>query len=140
VYGPRQSANPYSGVIAIFSKQLRQGDRPTIYGDGTQTRDFIHVSDVVKANLLALRTNNGVGGAFNVGTGHPTSINELASLLSNLEGRPDISPKHCAARAGDIHDSYANITNAKRALGFESKVSLEEGLSSLLDWKRRTRR
>lgn len=133
VYGERQSTNPYSGVIAIFSNQLKKGHRPTIYGDGRQTRDFTHVSDVVKANLQALQAGEGVGGTFNIGTGRPTSINELASLLANLAGRPDISPTHSAVRAGDICHSYADVSRAKEALGFEAKVGLREGLKPLVD-------
>ena len=92
VYGSRQSANPYSGVIAIFSKQLYQGVRPTIYGDGSQTRDFVHVSDVVQANLHALNATSGSGLAFNVGRGKSTTINELSSLIAKLANKPDITP------------------------------------------------
>jgi UDP-glucose 4-epimerase len=133
VYGERQSANPYSGVIAIFSKRLRRGVEPVIYGDGSQTRDFVHVSDVVRANLQALNTNAGAGAAFNVGTGRPISINELASLLAKLAGRPDITPTHAPVRAGDIRDSCADITRSKQVLGFEPKVELEQGLKLLIN-------
>ena len=132
VYGQRQSANPYSGVIAIFARQLRRGLRPTIYGDGSQTRDFIHVSDVVRANIQALESSREVGDALNVGTGRAASINELSSVLAELIGRPDLTPSHSAARAGDIRDSYANVTKTKQVLGFQSKVELKEGLESLL--------
>ena len=133
VYGERQSANPYSGVIAIFSKQLHRGVKPTIYGDGSQTRDFIHVSDVVRANLNALKANVRAGSAFNVGTGRAISINELSSLLAKLAGKPDITPTHTSARKGDIRDSYADISQAKEALRFEPKVKLEQGLKSLVN-------
>jgi len=131
VYGPRQSANPYSGVIAIFSKRLSEGRRPVIYGDGAQTRDFIHVSDVVRANLLALE-NTEVNAAFNVGTGRRTSINELACVLANLAGKPNISPTHSPARAGDISHSYADVSKVKQVLGFEAKMVLNEGLKPLV--------
>ena len=133
VYGPRQRANPYSGVIAIFSQQLRKGRRPTIYGDGGQTRDFIHVSDVVTANMQALQTRKRIEGTFNVGTGHPTTINQLASLIATLVGRPDIPPTHSQARTGDIRDSYASVIKAKELLGFEAEVELKSGLNSLLE-------
>ena len=133
VFGERQSANPYSGVIAIFAKQFTKGLRPTIYGDGTQTRDFIHVSDVVRANLQALESSKGIGDAFNVGTGRSTSINELASLVAELVGRPEVSTTHSANRTGDIRHSYANMTRAKEVLGFQPRVELKEGLKQLID-------
>jgi len=132
VYGERQSANPYSGVIAIFSNQLKRGLRPKIFGDGLQTRDFIHVSDVVNANLLALSTGKGVGEAFNVGTGRSTTINDLALLLARLNNKPKTSPTHASAREGDIHDSYASIARAREILRFQAKVELNVGLHSLL--------
>jgi len=132
IYGERQSANPYSGVIAIFSKQLTTGSTPTIYGDGSQTRDFTHVSDVVQANLQALNAKAGAGNAFNVGTERATSITQLLFLLAKLTGKPKITPNHSSARAGDIQDSYADITRAKKFLAFEPKVELEQGLTSLL--------
>ena len=132
IYGPRQSANPYSGVIAIFSKQLRKGLRPTIYGDGSQTRDFIHVSDVVRANLQALNATAGTGEAFNVGTGRAITINELASMLAKLANRPEITPTHAPTRKGDIKDSYADITRAEKVLGFHPKIELEKGLLPLV--------
>jgi UDP-glucose 4-epimerase len=134
VYGERQTANPYSGVIAIFSKQLAEGRRPTIYGDGSQTRDFVHVSDVVRANLQALDAGAGAGDAFNVGTGRGIRINELASLLAKLAGKPEVTPTHSPPRAGDIHDSYANNSRAKKFIAFEPKVELEQGLVSLVNF------
>jgi len=132
VYGERQSANPYSGVIAIFSKQLSRSVKPKIYGDGSQTRDFIHVSDVVAANIRALKAEKGVAGAFNIGTGRPISINYLSTLLAKIARKPNITATHSAARTGDIRDSYADVTRAKHALGFEARVELEQGLTSLL--------
>jgi len=103
VYGERQSPNPYSGVIAIFTDRLSKGQRPTIHGDGEQTRDFIHVSDVVKANIRALETKKGIGEAFNVGTGQATSVNRLHSALAELLGKSDVSPLYARARPGDIN-------------------------------------
>jgi UDP-glucose 4-epimerase len=131
VYGSRQKANPYSGVIAIFTNSLLKGERPTIYGDGKQTRDFIHVSDVVKANLRALESEKGVGEAFNVGTGKPTSINELFTALTQTLGKRQISPIYTSQRQGDIQHSYADITRTKTVLGFEPKVDLRRGLERL---------
>ncbi len=133
VYGERQSANPYSGVIAIFAKHLSKGLRPSIYGDGEQTRDFIHVSDVVKANLQALRTGKGTGEAFNVGTGRATSINQLFSVMAELVGRLGISPIHAHSRSGDIQHSYADMSRTKDVLGFQPEVELGHGLKMLIE-------
>jgi len=133
VYGSRQSANPYSGVISIFVNKLRRGLPPQIFGDGEQTRDFIHVSDVVEANLMGLQTAKGIGEAFNVGTGQPTSINTLASILADLYERNGIVPDHLDPRKGDIKDSYADTTRMKETLGFQSKVELRHGLQGLQD-------
>ncbi len=133
VYGEGQSANPYSGVIAIFAKHLSRGLRPPIYGDGEQTRDFIHVSDVVKANLRALRTGKGTGEAFNVGTGRATSINQLFSVMAELVGKLDISPIHSRSRPGDIQHSYADMSRTRDVLGFQPKVELEQGLKILVE-------
>ena len=132
VYGERQSANPYSGVIAIFAKHLAQGRRPTIYGDGRQTRDFINVSDVVRANLQALQTKNGLGEAFNIGTGVATTINQLYSELAKLYESPETAPIHADARPGDIRESYANMVRVKSVLGFEPTIELKKGLRVLI--------
>ena len=132
VYGERQSANPYSGVIAIFANRLSRGQRPTIYGDGEQTRDFIHVSDVVKANLQALETERGIGEAFNIGTGRATSIKQLSALLADLMGKPSILPVRSEERRGDITHSYANIGKARNLLRFKPNVELKQGLNLLV--------
>lgn len=131
VYGERQSANPYSGVIAIFAKQLAKGLQPTIYGDGEQTRDFVHVSDVARANLQALRTEGGIGDAFNIGTGRATTINQLFTALTQLIKRPDISPAYSAERQGDIRQSYADLTRSRAVLGFDPKIEFTRGLELL---------
>jgi len=132
VYGERQSSNPYSGVIAIFMERLKKGVRPIIFGQGNQTRDFIHVSDVVKANLAALRIKKGTGEAFNIGTGRATSINELLHLLAELSGKGKLSPIFSPPRRGDIMHSYPNIAKARKLLEFESKVTLQQGLELLV--------
>jgi len=131
VYGERQSANPYSGVIAIFAKRLAQGRQPTIYGDGSHTRDFIHVSDVAKANLQALLTKDGLGEAFNIGTGVATSINQLYSVLAELYENPGTAPIHVDARPGDIRESYASMVRTRSVLGFEPTIGLNQGLRAL---------
>jgi UDP-glucose 4-epimerase len=132
VFGERQSANPYSGVIAIFTGNLGKGLRPVIYGDGEQTRDFIHVSDVVRANLLALETKRGMGEALNIGTGKPTSITKLHTLVASLFERPDIAPIYRETRPGDVRHSCADPTKAGEVLGFRSSIELKHGLELLV--------
>jgi UDP-glucose 4-epimerase len=132
VYGQRQSANPYSGVIAIFTNQLSQGQQPTIYGNGEQTRDFIHISDAVKANLRALETERGIGQAFNIGTGQSTSIRQLYAILAELWNKPEMAPAYVDERPGDIKHSYANMERARDILGFEPKIELKQGLNILV--------
>jgi nucleoside-diphosphate-sugar epimerase len=131
VYGERQSASPYSGVIAIFADYLQKALKPSIYGDGEQTRDFVHVSDVVAANLKALETENGVGEAFNVGTERATTINQLFSHLAQMFGRNGIQPKHLKERPGDIRQSYADTTKTRITLGVQPEIPLNKGLELL---------
>ena len=131
VYGERQRSNPYSGVIAIFARNLLRGKRPVIHGDGKQTRDFIHVSDVVNANLLALQSKKGIGEAFNIGTGRSTSIRQLSHLMASLL-RSDTEPVFEKPRPGDILHSLARITNARTMLGFQPRIDLRMGLLGLL--------
>ena len=132
VYGERQSSNPYSGVIAIFAQRLLKGLPPIIYGDGLQTRDFIHVSDVVNANLLALRCRRGMGEAINIGTGHATTITDLYRLLTEVVGRTNTPPVFKPARRGDIETSCASIAKACALLGFRPKIPLRQGLKCLI--------
>jgi UDP-glucose 4-epimerase len=136
VYGERQSSNPYSGVIAIFTKQLINGLRPQIFGDGRQTRDFIHVSDVTRANLLALQSKQGDGEAFNIGTGISTTVNKLANILTALIGRRDITPVHLKPRESDIRNSCADISKARKVLHFVAQVELRRGLRLLVKSQR----
>jgi len=132
VYGPRQSEGPYSGVITQFISRLRQGKPPIIYGDGKQTRDFVYVKDVVEACMLALNSQNCGGEVINIGTGKPTTINELAKVLMRMFGETDVKPEHAPIRAGDIRNSYANISKAETALGYKPKVRLGAGIRLLL--------
>ncbi|QLK26699.1 NAD-dependent epimerase/dehydratase family protein [Natrinema zhouii] len=134
VYGPRQQG-PYSGVISTFLEQARAGEPITIEGDGQQSRDFVHVSDVVRANLRAA-TTDAVGEAYNVGTGHRTTILELAETVRAATG--STSPiVHRDSRSGDIRHSGADTSKATRELGFDARVSLESGLRSLVAESRR---
>ncbi|HXG65750.1 MAG TPA: SDR family NAD(P)-dependent oxidoreductase [Blastocatellia bacterium] len=135
VYGTRQAlSNPYTGVCAIFSSRLLNNERPVIFEDGNQTRDFVHVSDIVRANLLALETDRADYHALNIGTGRATSVHEVARLLAAGLGKdlePEIVGKY---RAGDIRHCIADISRARDLLGYEPQVTLEQGIPELLDW------
>jgi UDP-glucose 4-epimerase len=133
IYGPRQRNDSYGGVIANFIERLREGKPPVIYGDGTQTRDFIYVEDVVRAFMTALNRDDAVGRIFNIANGVPTSINQLAQLLIEFFRAEGIKSQHASPRRGDIRHIYANIEEAKLRLGFEPQVSLKEGLSTLIE-------
>lgn len=133
VYGQRQSSNPYSGVIAIFSQALIDRRRPSIFGDGYQTRDFIHVSDVARANIRALQSKRGYGDAFNVGTGRAITVKHLVDLLREIIGRKEIQPIFMKTRPGDIRDSCADLTKTKSVLRFTPRVDLKTGLTLLIN-------
>src|SRR5579875_54371 len=136
IFGPRQRADsPYSGVIALFTAALSTGRTPTIYGDGLQTRDFTFVTDVVQALLRAAETPGISGRVYNIGTGRGTSILELVAALNRQLGT-NIVPQHAPARAGDVPHSRADISLARRELGYEPAVAFEEGLAQTLAWYR----
>jgi dTDP-L-rhamnose 4-epimerase len=137
-YGPRQAlSNPYTGVMAIFSGRLLNNQPPVVYEDGLQSRDFIHVHDIVQGLLLAMNRPEADYQVFNLGTGMPASIAEVAAMLSqHLTGgrvKPQILNQF---RAGDIRHCYADLTKARRLLGFEPRISLEQGMADLLAWVR----
>ena len=131
VYGPRQSEGPYSGVITQFISKLRQNKPPIIYGDGEQTRDFVYIDDAIEASMLALKCKRCFGEAINVGTGKPTTINELANVLTEFFGQARVKPVYTAPREGDIRNSYADIGKAEKMLGYKPKTSLMEGLTMI---------
>jgi dTDP-L-rhamnose 4-epimerase len=137
VYGTRQAlSNPYTGVCAIFSSRLLNNQRPVIFEDGAQARDFVHVSDIVRANLLALETDRADYQAVNIGTGRATSVGEVSRLLAKglgVEADPVFVGKY---REGDIRHCIADITRARKLLGYEPRVTLEEGIPELLGWVR----
>jgi dTDP-L-rhamnose 4-epimerase len=137
VYGTRQAlSNPYTGVCAIFSSRLLNNQPPVIFEDGEQSRDFTHVSDIVQANLLAIQTDAADYQAINIGTGRATSIKQVSLLLAKGLGKeiePEIVGKY---REGDIRHCVADISRARRLLGYEPKVSLEQGIPGLLEWVR----
>ena len=134
VYGPRQTHDQYSGVITNFIRNLSKNEPPIIYGDGDQTRDFVNVQDVVEATVLSLNRKSAVGKEFNIAMGEPTTINRLAEMLLNITGKTDLKPKHTDPRPGDIRHSYADISKAKKLLGYVPKTPLKEGLTKLVEW------
>jgi len=133
-YGPRQTGGDYSGVIGIFARRALAGDPLVVHGDGDQTRDFVHVSDVVRANLLAA-TTDAVGEAYNVGTGSSVTIRRLAELVREAAGA-DVPIEHDDPRPGDIEHSQADVSKAREHLGYEPQVSLSAGLRDLIEAKR----
>jgi nucleoside-diphosphate-sugar epimerase len=139
VFGPRQDpSSAYSGVISLFATALLDGRAPTIYGDGEQTRDFTYVADVVDGVLRASEAPGASGEVINVAAGGRISLNLLFETLRRLIGA-DVTPLYTAVRAGDVRDSQADITKARRLLAFEPRVSLEEGLRRTVDWYRTSR-
>jgi dTDP-L-rhamnose 4-epimerase len=135
VYGPGQAlSNPYTGVAAIFASRLLNGRAPVIFEDGLQSRDFIHVSDIVEGILLALESDDAVGSAINLGTGRVTTVDDMARVLSNGLG-VEVEPERTSQyRAGDIRHCYADTERAQKLLGFRASVGLERGMAGLIEW------
>jgi UDP-glucose 4-epimerase len=129
IFGPRQDpSSPYSGVISIFIKKMSHGERPIIYGDGSQTRDFTYVANAVAANLAAMRHLNALGGdVFNVGSGQRIGLLDLVATLNTIfktKLEPDFQP----SRAGDVRDSLASLAHISQVLGYQPLVSFQDGL------------
>jgi UDP-glucose 4-epimerase len=136
VFGPRQDAqSQYSGVLALFIPAVLQGRRPTIYGDGLQSRDFTYVKNVAEANLLACKVPGVAGQVFNVACGDRITVNSMLQQINKITGN-DIPPIYTDARAGDIKHSQADITRAREHLGYQPKVGFEEGLRNTIEWYR----
>jgi dTDP-L-rhamnose 4-epimerase len=137
VYGPGQAlSNPYTGVAAIFASRLLNNRAPVIFEDGKQSRDFIHVVDIVRGIELALESERAVGQAINLGTGRATTVDEVAEGLArglDVELEPERVGQY---RAGDIRHCYADVTRARELLGFEAATGLEHGLAELAEWLR----
>jgi dTDP-L-rhamnose 4-epimerase len=135
VYGPGQAlSNPYTGVAAIFASRLLNGRPPIVFEDGLQSRDFIHVSDIVRGIELALESDAAVGTAVNLGTGRPTTVNDVARTLADGLGA-DLDPVRMDQyRAGDIRHCYCDPERARDLLGFQAAVSLEDGMRDLIGW------
>ncbi len=136
VYGPRQSPNSdYAAAIPTFIREMLDGQAPTIFGDGRQTRDFVYVDDIVRANLLAAENPGASGGVFNVGGGRAISVLELVRALNALiPGAPP--PQFGPRRAGDIRFSQADLSRAQAGLGFSPEVDLQSGLQETVIWFR----
>jgi dTDP-L-rhamnose 4-epimerase len=136
VYGPRQAlSNPYTGVLAIFGSRLLNGNRPSVYEDGRQRRDFVNVRDVATAFRLAMDRPEADGMVLNVGSGHAYTIIEIAERVAAATGRADLRPLvTCKYRVGDIRHCFADIGEAQRVLGYRPAVPLEAGLAELADW------
>jgi UDP-glucose 4-epimerase len=131
VYGIRQGMSEYSGVITKFFDRARKGQPLLIYGDGLQTRDFVNVHDVVGALQACMENSRAEGEIFNIGTGKPVSINELAKTVLELFGL-DLEIRHERARKGEIIHSYGDIAKARKLLGYKPTVALADGLRGLL--------
>jgi UDP-glucose 4-epimerase len=134
VFGPRQRADsPYSGVIALFAAALSAGRTPVVHGDGLQSRDFVYVSDVVNALMLAADAPGVSGRVFNVGTGRRTTVLDLVTSLNHLLGTK-IVPERGPTRPGDVRHSCADISRARGELGFEPSIAFEDGLARTMRW------
>jgi len=137
VYGPRMKGGYYAGVIARFIERVFNDEPPIIYGDGRQTRDFVYVKDVVRANITALRSTK--TGPFNIGTGIQTSINDLCSIILKMFNKLHLKPVYQRPRPGDIRYSQADITKAVNELKWKPKYTLELGLRETIDYYRSIR-
>ena len=136
VFGPRQDpSSPYSGVISLFISALCEGRRPTIYGDGEHTRDFTYVANVVDGVLRACEAKGASGEVINVATAGRVSLNQLFQTIRDLVGA-QVEPIYADPRPGDVRDSQADIGKARRLLGYEPRVSFDEGLKKTVEWYR----
>jgi len=138
VYGSGQAlSNPYTGAAAIFASRILNDQPPVIFEDGQQSRDFIHVSDIVQGLVLAMDAPKAPGHAINLGTGRSTSIRQLAEMLAAGLGRDTTLQIVNKYRSGDIRHCYSDITRARTLLGYDPKVTLEQGIPELLEWAAR---
>ncbi len=136
VFGPRQNPNSdYAAVIPIFFRRLLEGRGATIYGDGEQTRDFVHVENVVRANLLAVERSEGIGGVFNIGCGEAITVNDLYREIAAIVGSTR-KATHAPERAGEIRHSLADVGRSRRRLGYEVRTDWRTGLEKTAGWYR----
>jgi len=137
VYGPRQRfdiQSAYGGAITIFTNRLLKNMPPIIYGDGEQKRDFVYIQDVIEANMLALNSKKAVGEVFNIGTGTNATVNQVANTLQEILNIKNLKPIHTSPRPTDIRHGYADISKAKKILGYNPKFFIKEGLTELVNW------
>ncbi|MBV9395915.1 MAG: NAD-dependent epimerase/dehydratase family protein [Methylobacteriaceae bacterium] len=136
VYGPGQAlSNPYTGVLAIFASRLLNGERPMVFEDGQQRRDFVHVKDVARAFLLALEHPAAAGKVFNIGSGRSRTVEDVAIGLAQAMNRTDLAPEMTGKlRAGDIRHCFAAVGKAEQELGFAAEQDFSTGLAELADW------
>ncbi|MEJ7618145.1 MAG: NAD-dependent epimerase/dehydratase family protein [Pyrinomonadaceae bacterium] len=140
VFGPRQDpSSQYSGVISRFISSLMRGERPVIFGDGEQSRDFTYIDNVVEANMLAAETTSGVGQVMNVANGQRITLNCLLDTLKEITSRMEVQAEYKENRPGDVRHSLADITRAQEMLGYQPKIELTEGLRRTLDWWKQSR-
>ena len=140
VFGPRQDpGSQYSGVVSRFISSLLSNQRPVIYGDGEQSRDFTYIDNVVSANLKAASAKEASGKVINVANGERITLNQLLAELKDLTGKQDVTAEYREPRVGDVRHSLADITLAQQFLGYESKVDLREGLQRTIDWWKSSR-
>jgi nucleoside-diphosphate-sugar epimerase len=126
-------------VISRFIATLLGGERPVIYGDGEQSRDFTYIANVVDANLKAAETTKGIGQVINIANGQRITLNELLSVIKDLTGKHDVSAEYLEPRAGDVKHSLADITRARELLDFEPQVDLRTGLGLTMEWWKNSR-
>ena len=140
VFGPRQDpGSQYSGVVSRFISTLLSNERPVIYGDGEQSRDFTYIDNVVSANLKAASAKDASGKVINVANGERITLNDLLAELTDLTGKQDVTAEYLEPRVGDVRHSLADITLARQFLEYESKVGLREGLQRTIDWWKSSR-
>ena len=140
VFGPRQDpGSQYSGVVSRFISSLLSGEQPVIYGDGEQSRDFTYLDNVVAANLSAAEAKEASGKVINVANGERVTLNQLLAELKTLTGNPDVEAAYLEPRVGDVRHSLADISQARKLLGYESKVDLREGLQRTIEWWKSSR-
>ena len=134
VFGPRQRDSTYSGVMAIFLARIFEGKNPKIFGDGTQSRDFTYVKDVVRANILAAESKKTAGRVMNVASGNPIDMNKLTQIMIDKSGQKGIDIEHGPVRKGDIKHSYGDMSLAKELMGFEAKYDAVSGFEEYLQY------
>ena len=140
VFGPRQNpSSMYSGVISRFIDALMKGEKPVIYGDGSQSRDFTYVANVVDANIRAATVGTGFGETYNAANGERTTLSELLGVLKLITGKQGVQPRFEPARKGDVLHSQADNSKAVEVLGYRNLIGLEDGLRLTIDWWKESR-